>query len=215
MHVPETSQAVARALLAIGAVGFSPTQPVIFKSGIMSPVYVDNRRLPYHPTDWRIIIEGFAQVCETLPFDVLAGVAMGAVPHSAALGFHLGEPSVFVRKEAKTHGTQERISGGDVAGKRVLLLEDMVTTGSSSLSGVAALREAGATVQDIVAIVSYGFAEAQQALHEAHIKLHTLTDFSTILAEAQTQALFDEAAHAIINDWFNDPHNWATRHGFA
>lgn len=207
-------QAVARALLEIRAVGFTPHKPITFKSGIVSPVYVDNRRLPYHPQQWQSIISGFQHIIETqsLQFDVIAGVAVGGVPHSAALGYMMQRPSVFVRKDAKEHGKGQRIEGGEVENKRVLLLEDLVTTGSSSLSGVEALREAGAIVNDILAIVSYGFSEATENFANAHITLHTLTDFSVILDEALAMGKFSAEDEAVIRDWFEEPHTWAKRH---
>src|SRR5262245_62097897 len=106
---------VARALLEIEAVGFSPQAPVTFKSGIVSPVYVDSRRLPYHPLQWRLVIEAFKALAETLAFDVIAGVAVGGVPHSSALAYVMQKPSVFVRKDAKEHGKKQLVEGGQVA----------------------------------------------------------------------------------------------------
>ena len=131
-------QSIAKALLNINAVGFSPQAPITFKSGIISPVYVDNRQLIFHPTEWHVIIEGFQSLiqAQALAFDVIAGVAVGGVPHSSALAYQLNKPSVFIRKEAKEHGKGKRVEGGDVQDKRVLLIEDLVTTGGSSLSGV-------------------------------------------------------------------------------
>jgi orotate phosphoribosyltransferase len=204
--------AVARALLDIGAVGFSPNAPIRFKSGILSPVYVDNRKLPYYPKQWGIIIDGFKESVKSLHFDVIAGVAVGGVPHSAALAYALQMPSVFVRKEAKEHGKGQRVEGGEVAGKRILLLEDMVSTGGSSLTGVEALREEGAIVEDLLAIVSYGFQEAKENFTNAQLALHTLTDFSTILQEAVNMGKFGQEDYAIIADWFSEPHGWANRH---
>ena len=131
----ETAAAVARALLEIDAVVFTPDAPITFKSGIKSPVYVDNRRVPFWPAQWRVVLDGFAQAARGLTFDVIAGIAVGGVPHSSALAYLLGAPSVFVRKEAKEHGTRSQIEGGDVSGKTVLLVEDLVTTGGSSLAG--------------------------------------------------------------------------------
>ncbi len=208
---------VARALLEIGAVGFSLEQPITFKSGIISPVYVDNRRLPYHPQQWYTIIEGFHALMEesAIPYDVLAGVAVGGVPHSSALAYALRMPSVFVRKEAKEHGKGQRIEGGEVDGNRVVLVEDLVTTGSSSLSGVEALREAGADVRDLIAIVQYGFAEAQENFANSNVNLHTLTSFDVILSEALGAGIFDSTQKAVLEDWFTDPHGWAQRQGFA
>jgi orotate phosphoribosyltransferase len=207
-------EAVARALLKIGAVGFTPQKPITFKSGIVSPVYVDNRRLPYYPQQWQIVITGFQHCIETaqMQFDVLAGVAVGGVPHSSALGYLMQRPSVFVRKEAKEHGKGQRIEGGEVDGKRVLLIEDLVTTGSSSLSGIEALREAGAVVDTLLAIVSYGFDEARENFEKSNVNLYTLTDFSTILDEALAMNLFTAADESIIRDWFEEPHTWAKRH---
>ncbi len=204
---------IARALLSIAAVRFTPRQPVTFKSGIVSPVYVDNRRLPFHPAQWQTIITGFQHLIDRqqLTYDIIAGVAVGGVPHSSALAYSLNQPSVFVRKAAKSHGTGQRVEGGDVQNKKVLLIEDLVTTGSSSLDGVEALREAGATVSDVLAIVSYGFDEAVRNFTEAHVRLHTLTDFDTLLTEAQAQTHFDDHDAARIRAWFADPHNWQKR----
>jgi orotate phosphoribosyltransferase len=207
-------KAVARALLEIGAVGFTPQKPITFKSGIVSPVYVDNRRLPYYPQQWKIIIESFQQVIETtkLSFDVIAGVAVGGVPHSSALGFAMQRPSVFVRKEAKGHGKGQRIEGGNIGGKQVLLIEDLVTTGGSSLSGIEALREADAIVDDMLVIVSYRFDEATENFATANVNLHTLTDFSVILDEALAMNKFSADNETMIRDWFEDPYTWAKRH---
>ncbi len=208
-------EAVAEALLAIGGVGFRLSDPITFKSGIVSPVYCDNRTFPFWPAQWKQVIEGFAALTKRagLPFDVIGGIEAAGIPHSAALGYATGRPSIFIRKQAKEHGKRNRIEGGDVAGKRVLLVEDLVTTGSSSLSGVTALREAGATVTDCLAIISYGFAEARQAFAAASITLHTLTDFEAVLSGAIQRGLLDEAGAAAVRDWLIDPHGWAERRG--
>jgi orotate phosphoribosyltransferase len=206
---------VAKALLEIEAVGFSPQAPVTFKSGIVSPVYVDSRSLPYHPLQWRLVIEAFRSVAEALDFDLIAGVAVGGVPHSSALAYVMQKPSVFVRQDAKEHGTKKRVEGGEVAGRRVLLVEDVVTTGGSSLQAVTALREAGAVIEDMLAIVSYNFVEAREAFIAAGVTLRTLTVFAEITQEALVMGKCSNAEVEIVNDWFNDPYGWAARHGFA
>lgn len=203
-----TQSQIAQALLDIGAVKFVPHHPITFKSGIVSPVYVDNRTIPFHPAHWHTVISGFQQIVAALDYDVIAGIETAGIPHSAALAYSLNQPSVFVRKEAKQHGTKSRIEGGDVKGKRVILVEDLITTGSSSLSGVMALRDEGATVQNVIAIVSYGFQESAQAFEESKVRLHTLTTFTSILQAAG----FNTADEQIILDWFHDPHGWAGRH---
>lgn len=211
--MPTTATAVARALLEIGAVVFTPDTPITFKSGIRSPVYVDNRRIPFWPEQWRIVLDGFAQAAQELDFDVVAGIAVGGVPHSSALAYILGKPSVFVRPEAKGHGTRSQIEGGDVAGRRVLLVEDLVTTGGSSLGGVEALRAAGAVVTDCLAIVSYGFAEAAEAFATAGVSLTPLARFDVLREEAGRLGKLTPAQIALVADWQADPHGWAARHG--
>ncbi len=206
---------VARALLDSEAVGFSPKGPIQFKSGILSPVYVDGRRLLFHPAEWHQVIEAFRAVAETLTFDVIAGVAVAGIPHSAALAFLMQKPSIFVRREAKEHGSKKRVEGGDIAGRRVLLVEDVVTTGGSSLQSVAVLREEGAVVENVLAIVSYDFSESREAFAEAGVHLSTLTDFVAITHEAHEMGRFSSRETDIINDWFTDPRGWAARQGFA
>ena len=211
----ETEQTVAESLLTIGGVGFRVNDPLTFKSGIVSPVYCDNRTFPFWPSEWKKVIEGFiALVAEDgIAFDVIGGIEAAGIPHSAALGYALGRPSVFIRKQPKEHGKKARIEGGDVTGKRVLLVEDLVTTGGSSLSGVQALREAGAIVTGCLAIISYGFAEAQAAFAHAEVRLHTLTGFDAVLAGARRRGLLDDAGDATVRDWLRDPHGWAARRG--
>jgi orotate phosphoribosyltransferase len=204
---------VARALLQTGAVGFTPHTLITFKSGIVSPVYVDNRRLPFAPDAWRTVIEGFRQMIESehLTFDILAGIETGGIPHSAALGYVMQKPSVFVRKQAKEHGQRKSVEGGDVAAKIVLLIEDLVTTGGSSLAGVQALRGEGAVVECCLAIVSYGFEQADAAFESAHVRLITLTTFDDIVREGQAVGRFSAEDMSIINGWRRDPMNWTQK----
>jgi len=208
---------VAEALLEIGAVGFAPHAPVTFKSGIISPVYVDNRTLPYHPQQWHRIIEGFRDLIEreSLHFHIIGGIAVGGVPHSAALAYTLNRPSIFIRQATKEHGKGRMVEGGEVAGKRVLLVEDLVTTGESSLHGVHALRQAGALVDDLIAIVSYGFSEAKKAFEEERVRLRTLTRFEVITQVAMEMGHFGPMEKAAIDDWLRDPRGWAGRQGIA
>lgn len=211
--IEETSVKVARALIEIGAVGVRANNPITFKSGIISPVYVDNRTLPFHPASWKPVIEGFKTLIEAkgLSFDVLAGVAVGGVPHASALGYIMERPSVFIRKEAKGHGTGKRVEGGSVQGKKVLLIEDLVTTGGSSLSAVEALREEGAIVPAIVSIVTYDFVEAKTAFDQAKIEGLALTNFPTIMAQGVEMGKFTTEEQAIVKEWLADPHGWGEK----
>jgi len=210
------SYQIAEALVTIDGVGFSPLAPIIFKSGIKSPVYCDNRRFPFWPEQWAKVIRGFERciIENKIAVDVIGGIEAAGIPHSAALGFAMRMPSIFIRKEAKAHGSKKRIEGGGVAGRRVLLVEDLVTTGSSSLSGVEALRAEGAIVTDCVAIISYGMPEAVEAFARAGVQLHSLTNFETVLQVATERGIIDETGAASVREWLSEPHGWAERHGF-
>lgn len=211
-----TSQKIARALLEIGAIGFVVEKPITFKSGIISPVYIDNRRFPFFPKAWKHVIDGFCELLtqEEISFDVIAGIETAGIPHSASLGLSLGKPSVFVRKKVKDHGTKKMIEGGNVKGKRVLLIEDHVTTGLSSLAGVTSLRDEGAIVTDCLAITSYEFAEADDAFAKARVKLHTLTSFAVIFKEALRQGKITKEEVKIVQKWLGNPHEWGKENGY-
>lgn len=202
--------ALAVALLETRAFHHTPDSPVTFRSGIQSPVYIDNRRLIHHPTQWHRIVDGMrARIADSgLMFDVIAGIAVGGIPHSSALAWSMSLPSVFVRKEAKEHGLQGRIDGGDVEGRRVLLVEDMITTGGSSLSGVTALRAAGATVTDCLSITSYDLEEARQAFHRHDVRLWPLVSFGALLSAAVARGQLDDAARGQIEAWQRNPRDW-------
>lgn len=206
---------IAEHLLNINAIMFLVDNPLRFKSGLISPIYVDNRSLIFHPSAWHDVIETLSSniAVRGLEFDVIAGVETAGIPHSSALAYRLNLPSIFVRKKAKTHGTKNRVEGGDVSGKRVLLIEDHISTGLSSLDSVAALRESGATVVDCMSITSYGFVEAKHAFEQAQVTPHTLLPFDIILDVAVQTGRFDEAQKTVIADWLADPWPWAVRHG--
>jgi orotate phosphoribosyltransferase len=206
---------IAAALIEIKGVGFRPDDPITFKSGMKSPVYCDNRAFPFWPEQWTKVIHGFERMIaeENIPCDVIGGIEAAGIPHSAALGFSIAKPSVFIRKEAKEHGTKKRVEGGDVSGKHVLLVEDLVTTGMSSLSGVEALRAEGAVVTDCLAIISYNFAEAVEQFAKAGVRLYPLTTFEEVLDIAVARAMIDEAEAESARDWLSDPRGWAKRKG--
>jgi orotate phosphoribosyltransferase len=210
------SREIADALIAIDGVGFRPMAPVTFKSGIKSPVYCDNRRFPYWPEQWAKVIRGFEELIaeRAIVVDVVGGVEAAGIPHSAALGFAMRMPSVFIRKEPKEHGTKKRVEGGDVTGKRVVLVEDLVTTGMSSLAAIEALRYEGAVVSDCLAIISYDFPDALEAFERSGVRLHATTTFHAVLESAIDHGVLDEAGAAVVRDWLREPRSWAKRHGF-
>ncbi len=210
------SKKVAQALLKIGAVGFRTENPIQFKSGIWSPVYVDNRLFTSNPNEWQDVIRGFQDLIKekALSFDMIAGIESAGISHSAVLGYEEKKPMVYVKKETKGHGMKKRIEGGKVQGKQMLLLEDLVSTGGSSISGANVLREEGARVDDCIVIVSYDFEEAAENFEGAKVNLHTLTSFPVILEEALATGKITEQESETVKDWLSDPHGWAEKHGF-
>jgi orotate phosphoribosyltransferase len=199
-----------QAILAAGVVGFAFDAPRTFKSGIKSPVYLDNRRLLTHPHEWHVVIRAMAAVVDMLgiPDPVIAGIETAGIPHSSVLAYKMKLPTVFVRKQAKEHGLQQRIEGGEVYGRSVVLIEDQITTGGSSLSGVMALRDAGATVEHLVTITSYGFPEAAEAFDQAGVKLHVLVTFADLLPVIRTSGRLNGAQATLLEQWLANPAAW-------
>lgn len=217
MTSPIAAKIIAEHLLNINAVMFLLEKPLRFKSGMVSPIYVDNRCLIYHPEAWHDVIEALSSDIEArkLSFDVIAGVETAGIPHASALAYRLNMPNIFVRKQPKTHGTKNRVEGGDVRGKQVLLIEDHISTGLSSLDSIEALRESGAIVTDCMSITSYNFIEATNAFSDAKVTPHTLQTFDIILNIAVETGRISEKQKEIIADWLNDPWPWARRHGLV
>lgn len=201
---------VAKALLDIGGVGFVPDNPITFKSGILSPMYMDNRMFPSYPKEWRVVLDGFMDTIkeQNIEFEMIAGIETAGIPHSSALGALLGMPSVFVRKAAKDHGTKKMVEGGEVKGKKVFLIEDLVTTGGSSLHGVSELRKAGAVVTDCLVIVGYELQEAIDAFEKENVRLTQLTDVNTILGVAEEMGKITDTNKKIVSEWLQNPREW-------
>ena len=206
-----TQVAVARALLDAGAVRVQPDEPVTFKSGLRSPVYVDNRRLIFAPAAWRTVVDGARgprarPLCRrSRSWPAWRARASRTAPR---LPMPQACPPCSCARRPRATAWSGASRAATSAGLRTLLVEDMVTTGGSSLSAVAALREAGATVDACLAIITYGFAEARQAFAEASVHLEVLTTFETVVAEARAAGLVDETGAAAVRDWLADPHGW-------
>ena len=200
----------AEALLGAGVLILCPDEPITFASGIRSPVYMDIRRLIGDPSAWRTVIEGLGESLREsggAP-EVVAGVAAGGIPHSSTVAYAAGLPSCFVRKEAKRHGRGRAVEGADVRGRRVVLVEDVVTTGGSSLDAVRALREAGGEVRVCLAVAGYGFAETFSAFMEVGVELLLLVPFSELLETASERGDVSPQVVAEARRWWSDPHRW-------
>lgn len=214
-----TEKLVAEALIAAEAVFFVPDAPVTFASGIRSPVYMDTRRLLAAPDLWSAVIEeltkaaggpkGGSACVAGSGVEIVAGVAVGGIPHSTAVALRAGLPSCFVRKQAKEHGRGKAIEGADVERRKVVLVEDVITTGGSSLDAVMSLKEARAEVVGCVAIAGYDLDGASDKFAEAGVSLRLLAPFSAVLAAAEVSGCFSQDAVDEARRWHQDPHNWS------
>ncbi|KGE87079.1 MAG: orotate phosphoribosyltransferase [Phaeodactylibacter xiamenensis] len=200
---------VAHRLLQINAIKLSPQKPFTWASGMQSPIYCDNRTALSFPEVRRFIIKGFAQASAIFqPFNVVAGVATAGIPHGALLAEELGLPFVYVRSKAKSHGRQNQIEGVLPEGARVLVIEDLISTGGSALKAVEALREANADVVGVMAIFSYGFDKARTAFEAAGTSFATLSTYDALLKAAAEAEYIAPEEMDTLEDWRKSPETW-------
>lgn len=203
-------QALASRLLDIKAIKLQPNAPFTWASGWKSPFYCDNRKTLSFP-DLRsyVKLELAHTVLEYFPeAEVVAGVATGAIAQGALVADELNLPFVYVRSKAKDHGMGNQIEGDLKAGSKVVVIEDLISTGGSSLKAVEALRAAGAEVVGMVASYTYGFPVAEQAFTEANVKLVTLTDYEHVVAEALETGYIAQEDVELLHEWRKDPAHW-------
>lgn len=214
-HIAE--DILAEHLVSHGAVSFLTDAPMRLKSGLITPIYVDNRTLTAFPDAWRDIIETMAsRVAElNLEFDVVAGVEGAGVSHAAALAYRLSKPSIFVRQTAKTYGNHSRVEGASVKGKRVLIIEDHISTGLSLLSAVEALKAEDAEVTDCLAITSFGIDETTKLFTKENVVCHEMLDFAKVLDKAVEMGKLTVEEKSILGDWLQNPWTWAARHAIT
>ncbi|WP_099225299.1 orotate phosphoribosyltransferase [Listeria costaricensis] len=201
---------IAEQLLAIKAVFLQPNDPFTWASGIKSPIYCDNRLTLGFPKVRREIANGLADLIKTYFADaeVIAGTATAGIPHAAWVSEILDLPMVYVRSKAKEHGKGNQIEGPIQAGQKVVVLEDLISTGGSSLKAVEALREAGAEVLGIAAIFTYGLPSGREKLQAADVQLETLTDYPTLLEVAVQNGYIAQTDLTALKEWQQDPENW-------
>ncbi len=208
---------LAEHLVCSGAVSFLADTPLRLKSGLVTPIYVDNRTLTYTPEVWRDIIETMAsRIAEmNLQCDIVAGVEGAGVSHAAALAYRLSKPSIFVRASAKTYGNKSRVEGGCVKGKRVLIIEDHISTGLSLLSAVEALKAEGAEVTDCLAITAFGIDETIKLFKRENVTCHEMIDFGKVIDKAIDMGKLAAEKKDILADWLQNPWTWAARHNLT
>lgn len=197
------SNEIASSLLNINAVILRPHEPFIWSSGIKSPIYTDNRLTISYPKIRRRIAEGFATLIRAhFPeADTIAGAATGGIPHAAWVADLLQLPMVYVRAKAKDHGRGSRIEGKIEGGEKAVVIEDLISTGESSLNVVRALREEGVEVLGVLAIFSYQFPLADRNFRAEAVPYYTLTDFNTLIDEANKSGALSQEELLMVQEW--------------
>jgi len=205
-----TAGPVASKLLEIGAIRLSQQKPFTWSSGWKSPIYCDNRLSLSYPALRTYIKKSLAAaVREHFPtMEVIAGVATAGIPQGALVAEELGVSFAYVRPKPKDHGMENLIEGRIEKGQSVVLVEDLISTGGSSLKAVAALREAGATVAGMVAIFTYGFDTAVRNFEKEQVELVCLSDFNHLLPVALDNKFITRDQLQHIGTWRQDPANW-------
>lgn len=205
---------LAADLLTIGAVSLRPDDPFTWASGRRAPIYCDNRLTLAYPEVRRRIATGFVQrlAGAAMPH-VVVGTATAGIPHAAWVADRLDLPMAYVRSAPKQHGKGNQIEGRVASGQRVVVIEDLVSTGGSSVAVVDALRAAGAEVDAVLAIFSYGLPAAAEAFADADVPLHTLTTFETLQQVAVASKRLPDDALDTLRAWQRDPAAWSATHG--
>ena len=206
-----TAKKTAEVLLQINAIKLSPNDPFHWASGWKSPIYCDNRMVLSYPVMRNYIKNEMAKNLEQAfgKPDVIAGVATGAIGIGALVAEVLGLPFVYVRPEAKKHGRKNQIEGHLEKGQNVVVVEDLISTGKSSLAAVEALETAGATVKGMVAIFSYGFQVSKDNFSEKGINLYNLSNYESLLEQALDTGFINEKELEVLSKWNANPAQWA------
>ena len=207
----EVELQVADYLLQIKAIELKPQAPFTWASGLKSPIYCDNRKTLSFPVCRTHIRQQFVNVIQEkfgTP-DIIAGVATGGIAIGALVAQEMGIPYAYVRSEVKKHGLGNQVEGVVEPNQKVVVIEDLISTGKSSLSAVSALREAGLDIMGMVAIFTYDFQIAKQAFQDADVKLHTLTDYHALLQQALKKEYISEEQLSTLKVWREDPVAWS------
>nr|WP_321248334.1 orotate phosphoribosyltransferase [uncultured Psychroserpens sp.] len=206
----ETAKQTAEVLLQINAIKLQPNDPFTWASGWKSPIYCDNRIVLSFPPIRNYIRETMAKHIESHygKVDVIAGVATGAIGIGMLVAEYLGLPFIYVRPEAKSHGRQNQIEGFVESGQNVVVVEDLISTGKSSLNAVKALKEANVNVKGMVAIFSYGFEVAKNNFESANVNLHTLSNYENLLDQALDTKYITSKEQEVLALWNANPSEW-------
>jgi len=206
---------LAGCLLQVGAVRLQPLDPFTWASGLKSPIYCDNRQLLGFPEVRDQIVAALVAGTAALNPTLVAGAATAGVPWAAMVADRLKLPMAYVRPTPKNHGMGRQVEGPLAKGHRVVLIEDLISTGMSSLKCAEALRAEGAEVPAVLALFSYGLPQAEAAFATSHVGLSVLSSFEVLSAEAEARGILDTAGLAALKAWRSDTVAWSRAHGGA
>jgi len=211
----DSSDIASKILLKLKAVTLSPNKPFTYASGIISPVYTDCRVLIGYPEERKQIRDLYIDAIKNsgAEFDIVAGTATAGIPHAAWIAEELNLPMIYVRGKAKDHGKENLVEGPLEKGQKVIVIEDLVSTGESSINSVNAIRNLGGEVSHVFSIITYGIGKGEEAFKENSLKLISLTTFEQVVEEAKRMDYINEEETEIVLDWVQDPKGWAQRRG--
>ncbi len=200
----------ANSLLQINAIKLNPANPVTWASGWKSPIYCDNRTALSFPEVRRMIYSNFAELVQQKypEVEVIAGVATGAIAWGVGVADVMELPCIYVRAQAKAHGLSNQVEGSFKKGQKVVVIEDLVSTGGSSLAAVEALKAAGCEVLGMMAIFTYGFPVAEDNFRDAGVELTTITDYNALIESAVESGFVGESDIATLKEWRTAPQEW-------
>jgi orotate phosphoribosyltransferase len=206
-------KSTAKSLMDIKAVMLRPENPFTWASGWKSPIYCDNRKVLSYPEIREAVCRNMADIImEKYPdVEVIAGVATGAIAHGYLVAHILGKPFCYVRPKPKDHGTGSQIEGLLEKGAKVVIVEDLISTGMSSLAAKNALVNAGADIMGMVAIFSYNFNQARKAFEEANVELTTLSNYDTLVEVAHETGYIKESEIEVLKEWRYSPSTWGKK----
>ncbi len=205
-------QEVARILLKIAAIKLQPKSPFTWASGLKSPIYCDNRLLLGFPTERKAIIDTMSQASKQWGnIDIIAGVATAGIAHGVLIADRLDLPFAYIRSSPKSHGRQNLIEGHIEAKQRVVIIEDLISTGGSSIKAVEAAREAGAVVLGVLAIFSYEFEDAAKNFEQINCPFSTLSNYTALLNAVKNSGNFTPNQLNSLSEWRMDPKSWSVK----
>ncbi len=199
---------ISEALLETNAVQLNIKNPFTFVSGIKSPIYCDNRYIIGFPKYRKIIVDAFIDILKNKDFDIIAGTATAGIPWASFIAYELNKPLCYIRAEKKEHGKGKQIEGAECKGKKLILIEDLISTGSSSIKAFDAAKEEGAICLEIISIFSYEFEKANKNFENAKIKFSSLSDFSTLIKIAKDKKFINEEDFKMAIEWNKNPDKW-------